>query len=291
MSEIIVSEQHKKAIELHQKIVSSAELAQQNLFDMCLSLKKMRDGKLYIELGYDDFETYCESEVGMKRSNAYNYISIIEKISPDKIQTFGHVGISKLSLLASLSHSEQTKISENVNIDEISYRKLKEEVEELKKKNNTLENENEQLSFQLSDTKATIKDLENRPTEIAVEKDPKDAETIKKLKKQLKASEDKRSQVLTQQQSEYEHKLREERAKSEVLRKELEVEKNKSPVPPILAESDSKEVFKVYYKNAISSFGIMLEFIEALSGDKEFYIDKAQQLVKTFSEKLEECNR
>lgn len=84
MSEITVSEQHKQAIELHQKIIVSANLAQQNIWDMCNGLKTMRDNKLYKELGYQNFEDYCENEVGMKRSNAYNYISIVEKINPEK---------------------------------------------------------------------------------------------------------------------------------------------------------------------------------------------------------------
>ena len=47
MSEITVSEQHRQAIELHQKIIVSANLAQQNIWDMCNALKTMRDNKLY----------------------------------------------------------------------------------------------------------------------------------------------------------------------------------------------------------------------------------------------------
>lgn len=78
MSEITVSEQHKHAIELHQKIIVSANLAQQNIWDMCVSLKAMRDNKLYKELGYQNFEGYCETEVGFSRMQAHKYISIIE---------------------------------------------------------------------------------------------------------------------------------------------------------------------------------------------------------------------
>lgn len=56
MSELIISEQHRQAVELHQKIMISANLAQQNLFEMCMGLKTMRDNKLYKELGYSNFE-------------------------------------------------------------------------------------------------------------------------------------------------------------------------------------------------------------------------------------------
>ena len=71
-----------KAVKLHHKIIVSANLAQQNLFEMCQSLKEMRDSKLYKELGYSNFEDYCETEVGMKRSNAYNYISPVFSFCP-----------------------------------------------------------------------------------------------------------------------------------------------------------------------------------------------------------------
>ena len=81
MSELIISEQHRQAVELHQKIMISANLAQQNLFEMCTGLKTMRDNKLYKELGYSNFEDYCENEVGFSREQGRKYISIIENIS------------------------------------------------------------------------------------------------------------------------------------------------------------------------------------------------------------------
>ncbi|MBQ3970083.1 MAG: hypothetical protein II685_06345, partial [Clostridia bacterium] len=80
----------EKAMKLHQRIMASGTLAAQNLWEMAKALKEMRDGKLYKSLGYQNFESYCENMVGMKRSNAYNYISIAEKIKPENVQTFGH---------------------------------------------------------------------------------------------------------------------------------------------------------------------------------------------------------
>ena len=68
--------QLEKAVKLNQEILISADNAQKSIWTMCTKLKEMRDGKLYKELGYSDFEDYCESEVGMKRRCAYKYISI-----------------------------------------------------------------------------------------------------------------------------------------------------------------------------------------------------------------------
>ena len=38
MPEITVSKQHQQAVELHQRILTSANLAQQNLWDMCTDI-------------------------------------------------------------------------------------------------------------------------------------------------------------------------------------------------------------------------------------------------------------
>src|SRR5574344_590116 len=129
MSEIVVSEKHKKAVALNQKIVTSAELAQQNLWDMCVSLKTMRDDKLYKELGYGNFEDYCENEAGFSRMNAYRYITIAEKINPENVTPVLQIGIKKLSLLATLSGEQQKKVIENVDTDTVTYRELKAEID------------------------------------------------------------------------------------------------------------------------------------------------------------------
>jgi len=132
MSEITVSEQHKQAIELHQKIIVSANLAQQNIWDMCNALKTMRDNKLYKELGYPNFEDYCENEVGMKRRNVYNYISIVEKINAENVQSIAQIGMTKLSLLATISEPEQAEITEKLDLENTTVKQLKAEIDRLK---------------------------------------------------------------------------------------------------------------------------------------------------------------
>ena len=135
---IVSTEQRKQAIELHQKILVSASLAQQNLWDMCNGLKQMRDGKLYKELGYANFEDYCENEVGMKRSNVYNYISIVERVKIENVQSIGQIGMTKLSLLATISEEQQHEISEKVNLEETTVKQLKAEIDKLKTHNRDL---------------------------------------------------------------------------------------------------------------------------------------------------------
>ena len=196
MEVTVLSEQRKTAIELNQKIILTAQLAQKNLYDMCVMLKQMRDDKLYKELGYANFEDYCENEIGMKRRNAYNYISVIEKV--ENVQTFAHLGMGKLSLLASLSESQQEEIQQNVNLEETSVRELKAEIAKLKDDNDkirsakismesdllSVKSNNRSLRHQLDDAEKKIADLESRPVEVAIQED-EEGKIAKALVKQL----------------------------------------------------------------------------------------------------------
>lgn len=132
-------DQHEQAVKLHQEIMVSASLAQQNIWTMCTKLKEMRDGKLYKVLGYQNFEDYCENEVGFSREQGRKYISIIENIPLENANTSWHLGVSKLYLLSTISESEQQEISEKVNLEETTVKELKAEIDKLKKDNNKLD--------------------------------------------------------------------------------------------------------------------------------------------------------
>ena len=169
MADIIISQQHQEAVETHQRIITSANLAQQNLWDMCQGLKKMRDNKLYKELGYPNFEDYCETEVGIKRRNAYNYISIVEKINPENVQSIAQIGMTKLSLLATISEPEQAEIAKTVDLESITVKELKAKIDSLKADAEEAEAHTAELESQLAEANEQIEELENRPVEVAVD--------------------------------------------------------------------------------------------------------------------------
>ena len=201
-----LSTQYKTAAELNQKIIFTAQMAQKNLFDMCVMLKQMRDEKLYKELGYPNFEDYCENEVGFSSRNARNYISVIENINEEKWKSISAFGMTKLSLLASLSESQQEEIQQNVNVEDISVRKLKEEIARLKEESESAgqraENErqrrisaetdllsakskNRSLTHDLDAANSRINELESRPVEVAVETDTKTLAENERLQQEL----------------------------------------------------------------------------------------------------------
>ena len=309
MEVTVLTEQRKTAIELNQKIILTAQLAQKNLYDMCVMLKQMRDDKLYKELGYANFEDYCENEVGMKWRNAYNYISIVEKIPSQNLQSIAKIGMTKLSLLASLSESQQEEIQQTVNLEETSVRELKAECDRLKAANKKaesnlkslqteLDNEkksNEELlslrfdkeraEMQLKRTKEELEaanekitDLENRPVEVAIQEDPKAKETIKQLENQLSEKNFRHAHDLEEQKQQYREQI-------ESLENQLEQAKNK-PAETVTIKDD-KGIFKAYYLAALSSFENLLKFVDDCS-DKDFCIEKTEKLLEICREKLGE---
>ena len=72
-----MSENAKYAFTVHAQIVQGAQMVEDGLYLMAVGFKKMRDEKLYKEMGYDTFEKYCETETGLKRRQVYNYIAIV----------------------------------------------------------------------------------------------------------------------------------------------------------------------------------------------------------------------
>ena len=133
-----ISAEYIKAKELDRKIKTSAQLAQQSLYDMCMGFKEMRDGKLYKELGYQNFEEYCEKETGIKHSQAYKFINIAEKMPDDFFHPGGNIGVSKLYLLSTLSEDDRKEITENNDVSKISKRELEAKIADLKAQNGKL---------------------------------------------------------------------------------------------------------------------------------------------------------
>ncbi len=133
-----VTENYIKAVNLNCRIITSGQLAQQNLYEVCKGLKEMRDGKLYKELGYKNFEEYCETEINVTRRQAYRFVQIAEKCSQDFVTSMSQIGSTKLLLLAQLDESDRTEITESTDLENTTVRELEEKISDLKKANDRL---------------------------------------------------------------------------------------------------------------------------------------------------------
>ena len=306
METTVLTKQHKTAIELNQKIIITAQAAQQNLYDMCVMLKQMRDDKLYKELGYQNFEDYCESEVGMNRRNAYRYIAVIENIK--NVTSMSQIGMTKLSLLASLSESQQEEIQQTVNLEDTSVRELKAEIAKLKdahkKELKELSDENTELQgkmkelvsdadtvrAELAEANEKITELESRPVEVAVQDNPESSKKIEELNRKLldeslqKNKEKKKNGELEERIKEAEKELADLRDINKMQEQRIKNSELASVSP------DTKEVFRAYYQHSILAMDTLISFIREAraKNDKnlEFFKGKLDTLVEKFGENL-----
>lgn len=315
---VIQSEEHIKAVALHQKILTSAELAQKNLWDMCTSLKEMRDSKLYKELDYSNFEDYCENEVGMKRSNAYNYISIVEKVNLENVQSIGQIGMTKLSLLATISQEQQAEISQRVDLENTTVKKLKEEIDKLKKeaeaakfheenireaysnlektnekhyRNFSSEQEkNRKLEQQNINLQKQIKELESRPVEVAVlEPEPSDNERLlQETIRNLQIESQKRDEELERQYREDEKAVRQmlERQKQDALQQLTEEYEEKIEKLSASSEAHNKEL-EIFDALMQSADKLISQMVDIAIKDKDNRKAYAEKLNRFFSNSYE----
>ena len=300
-----LSQQYKQALELHNKILVSAQMAQNSLWDMCAGLKEMRDGKLYRELGYQNFEDYCGTEFNMTAGNARRYISIIENIPEENRAPVHGFGMKKLYLLSTLSESEQEKITAENDVESMTVKQLESEIKQLKEKNSELKldldelaEEHERVCAQvntdndtisglrqnISSLNQTIEELESRPIEVAVAEPSEDVRQLKLTIKNLERTTEEQLDRVQEEHIAAERRLRQElgadkQAAIDAITKEYEA-KLAAAVQPAAGESDDKQVFKAYFAAAYDTFNRMLAFAKA-SPNKEFFREKINKLITT----------
>ena len=134
----VMSADYTKAVSLTRKIKANAAAAQESLWEVCKGLKEMHDGKLYKELGYQNFEEYTEDEIGIKRLQARKYVAIASMENGQSTNHFEQLGTEKLYLLSRLDEPQREEIQQAVNVEEVSVRELKEKIDELKRANDRL---------------------------------------------------------------------------------------------------------------------------------------------------------
>lgn len=284
--------EYAKAADLDRKIKVSAQLAQQSLYDMCMGLKEMRDSKLYKELGYQNFEEYCENEVGIKRNQAMKYAKIAEIENAQSTVHFEKIGTEKLYLLAKLDEPQREEIQQATDLESTSVKELKARIAELKaiadKSQGTisqLESELESKKNSITALEEQVEELESRPVEVAVA--GTDSHEIENLKDAMKRVDLDWSLKYNELQ---ESNLKESIEKNKVHT--AEIEKLKAEYEEKLANTaksgaDCKEVFKVYLANAIDAVKRLISFANDYPEEKLFK-EKIKELLIGIDKNTEE---
>jgi DNA repair exonuclease SbcCD ATPase subunit len=311
-----LSAEYIKAAELDRRIKTSAQLAQQSLYDMCMGFKEMRDSRLYKELGYSDFGEYCEQETGFSRMNVYNYIRVAEKLPQDFVNSSLQIGVKKLTLLAKLSDEERTELAENIDLESTTVKELKAKIDILQNERDRAMESNAEASHQvfIADKKvlemknkvtqleAEIKDLESRPIEVAVETDSKEVANLKDAMRRVDLDwsekyskleedslKDRRELLQKAEQAEKDKQDKLSQLRAELDRTKAEYEKKLSGKADTAPVQDDKAIFKAYLSTAVDSVTRLVGFVNEHNDSDNYglFTQKARQLADIINSKLE----
>lgn len=311
-----LSAEYIRAAELDRRIKTSAQLAQQSLYDMCMGFKEMRDSRLYKELGYSDFGEYCEQETGFSRMNVYNYIRVAEKLPQDFVNSSLQIGVKKLTLLAKLSDEERTELAENIDLESTTVKELKAKIDILQNERDRAMESNAEASHQvfMADKKvlemknkvtqleAEIKDLESRPIEVAVETDSKEVANLKDAMRRVDLDwsekyskleedslKDRRELLQKAEQAEKDKQDKLSQLREELDRTKAEYEKKLSGKTEITSTQDDKAIFKAYLSTAVDSVTRLVGFVNEHNDSDNYglFTQKARQLADIINSKLE----
>lgn len=146
------------AFNVHAQIQLGKQQIEDGLYLMAKGLKLMRDDKLYLQMGYNNFREYCERGCELNHAQVYKYISLVERLPETFVRASGKIGAEKLNLLAKLDPEECDNIAENTDLESTTVKELKAKIEELKcendiltEQNGTLESDNNALTAQVDD--------------------------------------------------------------------------------------------------------------------------------------------
>ena len=249
MNEITLKDE---AIRIDNEIQMWANNLGTAVYNIGRCMAQMKDRMLYMELGYDTFEDYCEQKYQLRRSQAAKYISVYNNLDEKYILDNQGAGIQKLYMLAQISEGDRENIEGTP--EELSVSELKAQIEQLKK-----EREGEQLQFF---------DLQEKSEKAKTEED-KLREKIRKLEDQIKDAE-----------IEHRNELSDVSRKNEKLEKQIK-ELESKPQDVAVAEPSEEELNERAAKIADEKLKASLETL------KQTYAERADILQKQLDEKDE----
>lgn len=278
----------QEAYELNQRIIAAAQMAQKSLYEMCVLLKQMRDGKKYKVLGYDNFEEYCTNEIGLSYRQAHKYISIIENVK--NMNSNSCLGVTKLALLSTLSESQQEEIQQTVNVEDVSVRELKAEIarlkEEKQKADKAAADANQQRIAMQSDllsAKSKNRSLSHELEEAKkMSGDAKGlAARLKDVERELSIADQDNYNKLEAQRIEYQKKINALQKQLDDAGKMREVAVETVEVPA------TKEIFEAYCGTVRNAFEQLAAFVSTLDKTvKQNYVKEVTNLLDNLDDDL-----
>lgn len=179
------------AQETHAKAIGYYKQSEQFGYKFLMELKKIRDDRLFKELGFNDFDKYSRETFGYSSNTSNERIQSAIAFGESYNRALGSLGRQKTHQLAQLPEAEREEVLKNgietndgnKSVDEATTR----EIDEYKKKLKQSEDARQTLNGVINEKSQTINALEeqvkNKPApeivEKKIEKVPEDYEQLK----------------------------------------------------------------------------------------------------------------
>lgn len=180
-----------KAQEIHERAVGFYKISEQYGYKFLMEVKTIRDEKLYKELGFETFDNYTLNNFNYSKRTINERLQDAENFGEEYERALASYGKHKSHQLATLPKEQRNHIMEHGIDTPNGHKSLEEattrELEDYKKRNKTLEQQNAQLQSQVEQAqrseeiaKKQLEDAENREPEV-VEKytEPEDYQETK----------------------------------------------------------------------------------------------------------------
>ena len=179
-----------RANEIHENAQFWHNKAEHNLYRFFLEIKKIRDERLFSELGFSDFDEYCQSAWNLKRRVVDERIQIANSFSEEDFKRYSARLGHKKTLLLTTMNEEQRDQSLNEGVPtERGYKPYDKATQK-----------------EIAEYKRNSEEMERK---------------AKEYEKQLKQRDDEKSQLQSQ--------LEQAQRSEEIARKQLEDEQDKEP--------------------------------------------------------------
>lgn len=270
---VIVSEDYTRAVTLTRNIIANAQAAQQSLYEVCKGLKEVRDSELFRELGYSNFEDYCNNEVEITYRQAKKYVAIASGFEGSQLPS---LGTEKLYLLAKLDEPTREAVTETIDVESVTVKELKEQITTL-----TAERDEAKATIETKDKqfRQAMDSKNNELTEVkAGWKRRSDTllEKIAALRKELEEARAEPQEVAVEDTSRVEELQKQlEQAQADLAEANAKLAE-RPMVQEALPVADTTDAFKAYMSAAADSMRRLLEFVGRRQNDpnREMYLTR-----------------
>lgn len=293
----------QEAVFLNERIKANGQAVVNAVYAIGRDLRRMKNEGLYTHLGYDSFEEYAEQEHDLKRRQAYQYISVYEKLGEDFVQSNAQLGITKLSLLTQIDAQDRSEVMENNNLSGMTVNEVKELIDKVKQQGeqlSLLEEENKTLAEEKAELEKD-KDFSVEIDEMRRKKEETERH-FASLEERLKKSDEiiaeytKLNDRLLHEKEERGSTISSLRAQKYELEKKVK-ELESRPVEVAVSEPEIKEVIKEVIKKVPDKKALEKKDREIITLKNKYKaldearIEEAEKLKESYEKRIAEIQK